>query len=75
LTRNKLKIVQDGNGDVAVVEKKLDEGLIEQALDVAKDELGLVSKMIEWKAWESLEEEPAPGQWEYFGKTTSGTSS
>ena len=50
LTRNKLKIVQEADGNVAAVEKKLDEGLIEQALDVAKDELTLVSKMIEWKA-------------------------
>ena len=50
LTRNKLIIIQEANGDVAAAEKKLDEGLIEQALDVAKDELGLVSKMIEWKA-------------------------
>ena len=50
MTRNKLKIVQEANGDVAAVEKKLDEGLIEQALDVAQDELSLVSKMIEWKA-------------------------
>ena len=50
LTRNKLKIVREANGDVAAVEKKLDEGLIEQAVDVAKDELSLVSKMIEWKA-------------------------
>lgn len=51
LTKNKLKIVQEANGDVAAAEKKLDEGLIEQALDVAKDELTLVSKMIEWKAY------------------------
>lgn len=50
MTRNKLKIVQEAKGDVATVEKKLDEGLIEQALDVAKDEFSLVSKMIEWKA-------------------------
>ena len=50
LTRNKLKIIQEANGDIAAVEKKLDEGLIEEALDVAKDELGLVSKMVEWKA-------------------------
>ena len=50
LTKNKLKIVQEAKGDVAAAEKKLDEGLIEQALDVAKDELSLVSKMIEWKA-------------------------
>lgn len=75
MTRNKLKIVQEANGDIMAVEKKLDEGLVEQALDVANNELGLVSKMIEWKAWESLEEKPVPGQWEYFGKTASGSSS
>lgn len=75
MTRSKLEVVQQADGDIAVVEKKLAEGLIEQALDAAKDELSLVSKMVEWKAWESLEEKPAPGQWEYFGKTASGTSS
>ena len=50
LTQNKLKIVQDANGDIAAVEKQLDEGQIEEALEVAKDELKLVSNMIEWKA-------------------------
>lgn len=50
LTKNKLRIVQEANGDIATVEKELDEGMIEQALDAAKDELSLVSKMIEWKA-------------------------
>jgi NADH dehydrogenase (ubiquinone) 1 alpha subcomplex subunit 5 len=50
LTQNKLKIVQDAKGDIAAVEKQLDEGQIEEALHVAKDELKLVSNMIEWKA-------------------------
>ncbi len=50
LTLRKLKIVQDANGDIAQVEKQLDEGQIEQAILIAKDELGLVSKMKEWKA-------------------------
>jgi NADH dehydrogenase (ubiquinone) 1 alpha subcomplex subunit 5 len=50
LTQNKLTIVQGANGDIAAVEKQLDEGQIEEALDVAKDELKLVSNMIEWKA-------------------------
>jgi NADH dehydrogenase (ubiquinone) 1 alpha subcomplex subunit 5 len=50
LTLRKLKIVQDGNEDIAQVEKQLDEGQIEQAISIAKDELGLVSKMKEWKA-------------------------
>jgi NADH dehydrogenase (ubiquinone) 1 alpha subcomplex subunit 5 len=51
LTLRKLKIVQDANGDIAQVEKQLDEGQIEQAIAIAKDELGLVSKMTEWKAY------------------------
>jgi NADH dehydrogenase (ubiquinone) 1 alpha subcomplex subunit 5 len=50
LTQNKLQIVQDANGDIATVEKRLDEGQIEEALGVAKDELKLVSNMLEWKA-------------------------
>jgi NADH dehydrogenase (ubiquinone) 1 alpha subcomplex subunit 5 len=88
LTSKKLKVVQDANGDVAEVEKRLDEGQIEQAIVIAKDELSLVGKMAEWKAyvfppriyspgrllttcrWEPLEEKPEPGQWEYFGKTS-----
>ncbi|KAI0257631.1 Ndufa5, NADH-ubiquinone oxidoreductase subunit [Lactifluus subvellereus] len=70
LTLRKLKIVQDANGDVAEVERQLDQGQIEQAIAIAKDELSLVGKMTEWKAWEALEEKPEPGQWEYFGKTS-----
>ena len=51
LTLRKLKIVQDASGDVAQVEKQLDEGQIEEAILIAKDELGLVNKMKEWKAY------------------------
>ena len=53
LTSKRLKIVQDANGDIAEVEKQLDEGQIEQAIAIAKDELGLVGKMAEWKAYVS----------------------
>jgi NADH dehydrogenase (ubiquinone) 1 alpha subcomplex subunit 5 len=53
LTLRKLKIVQDANGDVAAVEKQLDEGQIEQAIAIAKDELSMVGKMAEWKAYVS----------------------
>jgi NADH dehydrogenase (ubiquinone) 1 alpha subcomplex subunit 5 len=53
LTLRKLKIVQDANGDVAEAEKQLDEGQIEQAIVIAKDELSLVGKMAEWKAYVS----------------------
>ncbi|KAH9969040.1 ETC complex I subunit conserved region-domain-containing protein [Russula dissimulans] len=70
LTLKKLKIVQGANGDIAQAEKQLDEGPIEQSIVIAKDELSLVGKLAEWKAWEPLEEKPEPGQWEYFGKTS-----
>ena len=53
LTSKKLKIVQGANGDIAEIEKQLDEGQIEQAIAIAKDELGLVAKMAEWKAYVS----------------------
>ena len=50
LTRHKLNIVQKANGDVATVERDLNEGQIEQALDIANDEFKLATKMLEWKA-------------------------
>lgn len=50
LTRRKLDIVQGASGDVASVEKQLEEGQIEESLDIAQDELKLAAKMIEWKA-------------------------
>lgn len=56
---------------MAAVEKELDEGQIEESLDIAADEMKLVSNMIDWKAWEPLEEHPEPGQWEYFGQHSS----
>ncbi|KAI8995592.1 NADH2 dehydrogenase [Trametes punicea] len=76
LTLHKLKVLEKANGDVAAIEKELDEGQIEESLDIALDELSLAKKMLEWKAWEPLEEKPQPGQWQYFGKeATASTSS
>ncbi|KAF8078583.1 ETC complex I subunit conserved region-domain-containing protein [Lyophyllum atratum] len=69
LTLRKLKIVQGANGDISTVEKQLDEGQIEESLDIASDELKLAAKMVQWKAWEPLEEKPEPGQWEYAGQS------
>ncbi|KAG5653073.1 hypothetical protein H0H81_002453 [Sphagnurus paluster] len=50
LTLRKLKIVQAAEGNVSLVEKQLDEGQIEESLDIASDELKLAAKMVEWKA-------------------------
>jgi NADH dehydrogenase (ubiquinone) 1 alpha subcomplex subunit 5 len=49
LTRRKLDVVQRAAGDVAAVERTLDEGQIEEVLGVAEDELKLAGKMAEWK--------------------------
>ncbi|KAJ7169918.1 ETC complex I subunit conserved region-domain-containing protein [Mycena filopes] len=65
LIQNKLSLVKAANEDVAAVEKALGEGIIEQSLLIAVDELKLAGQMVEWKAWEPLAEKPAPGQWEY----------
>jgi NADH dehydrogenase (ubiquinone) 1 alpha subcomplex subunit 5 len=54
LTQRKLNIVLGSNGNVVEVEKQLDEGQIEESLDIAHDELRLVSNMIEWKAYVCL---------------------
>ncbi|KAI0778146.1 NADH2 dehydrogenase [Trametes elegans] len=75
LTLHKLKALEKANGDVTVAEKELDEGHIEESLELAQDELSLANKMLEWKAWEPLEEKPQPGQWQYFGKEATATTS
>jgi NADH dehydrogenase (ubiquinone) 1 alpha subcomplex subunit 5 len=54
LTRRKLNIVQGASGDVTAVEKQLEEGQIEESLDIAQDELTLAAKMVEWKALVTL---------------------
>ncbi|KAF6742082.1 hypothetical protein DFP72DRAFT_831619, partial [Ephemerocybe angulata] len=61
LTRHRLNIVESANGDLTAAAEKLGEGQIEEALDVANDELILATNMVEWIAWEPLEEKPAPG--------------
>ena len=53
LVRNKLNIVKNASGDVTAAEQRLNEGQIEEALDIAADELSLATKMIEWKAYEN----------------------
>ena len=60
LTQRKLKLVQEANGDVSAAEKSLDDGQIEEAIDAAQDELSLVGKMIEWKAFVFLFHLTAP---------------
>jgi NADH dehydrogenase (ubiquinone) 1 alpha subcomplex subunit 5 len=51
LVRNKLNIVKNAGADIAAAERRLNEGQIEEALDIAAAELSLTTKMIEWKAY------------------------
>jgi len=54
LTARKLTTVQRANGNISAVEKELNEGQIEQSLDIASDELKLAAKVVEWKALVSM---------------------
>ncbi|KAI1261062.1 ETC complex I subunit conserved region-domain-containing protein [Xylariaceae sp. FL1019] len=51
---------------VEEIENKIGAGLIEEVVQMAESELKLVDIMYQAKVWESLEEKPAEGQWEYF---------
>ncbi|KAI0974578.1 ETC complex I subunit conserved region-domain-containing protein [Xylaria arbuscula] len=56
---------------VEEIENKIGAGLIEEVVQVAETELKLVDILYEAKVWENLEEQPAPGQWEYFERKAS----
>ncbi|KAI0505772.1 ETC complex I subunit conserved region-domain-containing protein [Xylaria bambusicola] len=51
---------------VEEIENKIGAGLIEEVVQMAESELKLIDIMYEAKVWESLEEKPPAGQWEYF---------
>jgi NADH dehydrogenase (ubiquinone) 1 alpha subcomplex subunit 5 len=44
------QIISAAKDDVKKVEKELDEGMIEQVIEMADDELKLAGKMLEWQA-------------------------
>lgn len=79
ITRHNLEIVNKfvaaavpGEGSSAVearvqaAESELGVDMIEKAVDQAEDEHQLALKMIDFQAWQELEEKPLPGQWDYF---------
>jgi len=56
------------------IENKIEGGLIEEVIQVAQGELKLVDTMIESKAWESLTEQAPEGQWSYFERGLTHTT-
>ncbi|KAJ2866230.1 hypothetical protein GGH94_001685 [Coemansia aciculifera] len=67
ITAHRLKIAEQ-NDDTSKIEELIGSGQIEELIYQAEDEIKLISKMAEWKAWEPLEEPAPPRQWEYFKK-------
>ncbi|XP_009462413.1 PREDICTED: NADH dehydrogenase [ubiquinone] 1 alpha subcomplex subunit 5 [Nipponia nippon] len=51
--------------DVQKLEDKLNSGRIEEVIVQAENELSLARKMIQWKPWEPLVEEPPSDQWRW----------
>ncbi|XP_053984416.1 NADH dehydrogenase [ubiquinone] 1 alpha subcomplex subunit 5 [Hylaeus volcanicus] len=62
LIKERSAIVNE-NSDVATIEKKIGCGQVEEIIQQAKNELNLAEKMVNWKPWESLIEEPPKHQW------------
>ncbi|CAJ2512184.1 Uu.00g051990.m01.CDS01 [Anthostomella pinea] len=54
---------------VEEIEGKIGAGLIEEVVQMAESELRLIDVMYDAKVWESLEEKPPAGQWEYFERS------
>ncbi|KAI8638975.1 ETC complex I subunit conserved region-domain-containing protein [Parasitella parasitica] len=67
LTQQRLSIVESTE-DVQEIESKINVGQIEEIIMQAEDELKMVAKMEEWKAWEPLEAPIPKGQWVYPSK-------
>lgn len=67
MTKARLAIVEKNELNEKI-ESEIGCGLVEELIIQANDEYNLLQKMIEWKAWEPLEEKPLEDQWVYFGK-------
>ncbi|KAI8047953.1 ETC complex I subunit conserved region-domain-containing protein [Gilbertella persicaria] len=63
-TQQRLSIVESTE-DIQEIESKINVGQIEEVIMQAEDELKMVAKMEEWKAWEPLETPIPEGQWVY----------
>ncbi|XP_040115488.1 NADH dehydrogenase [ubiquinone] 1 alpha subcomplex subunit 5 [Moschus berezovskii] len=64
ITNEKLSMVK-AEPDVKKLEEQLQGGQIEEVILQAENELSLARKMIQWKPWEPLVEEPPASQWKW----------
>ena len=75
LTRDRQRVVET-HQDRAEIERLIGRGQLEQLLVQAVDERALAERMLEWRPWEPLAEQPpSADQWQYFDSTAAaGTS-
>jgi len=64
LTKSRLQLVEQ-ESNISELEKKINDGQIEEVIMQAKSELSLAQKMEEWKAWEPLQTKAPQGQWDW----------
>jgi len=64
ITNHRLAIVESTEC-LDEIEQTIGAGQIEQLVLQAENELSLTKSMLEWKPWESLEEEPSLDQWKF----------
>ncbi|XP_048196110.1 NADH dehydrogenase [ubiquinone] 1 alpha subcomplex subunit 5 [Perognathus longimembris pacificus] len=64
ITNEKLNMVK-AEPDVKKLEDKLEGGQLEEVILQAEKELSLAKKMLVWKPWEPLVEEPPANQWKW----------
>uniref|UniRef100_A0A8D2HG60 NADH dehydrogenase [ubiquinone] 1 alpha subcomplex subunit 5 n=1 Tax=Urocitellus parryii TaxID=9999 RepID=A0A8D2HG60_UROPR len=57
--------VCETESDVKILEEQLQHGQIEEVILQAETELSLARKMLQWKPWEPLIEEPPANQWKW----------
>lgn len=61
-SKERMAIVESTT-DLGLIESKVGQGQVEQLLLQAIDEQALAERMLEWKPWEPLKEQPPVDQW------------